>query len=149
MCQKYTLAFRILSAALAFTGYIITSKMTSNRHLSNPAPTTLMEQAFYNSEAHEWRHDSDKQTGIANDFEDFFKGQKAVFLKHFWHENSLYFPQNTLVLTESCGEFSDLHSIFRLRALRYCLLLLTYQLQHSFLRKRPTLLTVFQSWHDQ
>ena len=28
--------------------------------------------------------------------------------------NSLYFPQN------SRGEFSDLHSIFRLRALRYC-----------------------------
>ena len=31
----------------------------------------------------------------------------------------LYFPQNTLMLTESRGEFSDLHSIFRLRALRY------------------------------
>ena len=33
--------------------------------------------------------------------------------------HSLYFPQNTLMLTESRGEFSDLHSIFRLRALRY------------------------------
>ena len=32
--------------------------------------------------------------------------------------HSLYFPQNTL-LTESRGEFSDLHSIYRLRALRY------------------------------
>ena len=35
--------------------------------------------------------------------------------------NSLYFPQNTLMLTESRGEFSDLHSVFRLRALRYYL----------------------------
>ena len=33
--------------------------------------------------------------------------------------NSLYFPQNTIMLTESREEFSDLHSIFRLRALRY------------------------------
>ena len=29
------------------------------------------------------------------------------------------FPQNTLILTESRVEFSNLHSIFRLRALRY------------------------------
>ena len=28
--------------------------------------------------------------------------------------HSLYFPQNTLMLTESREEFSDLHSIFRL-----------------------------------
>ena len=27
--------------------------------------------------------------------------------------NSLYFPQNTLMFTESCGEFRDLHSIFK------------------------------------
>ena len=33
---------------------------------------------------------------------------------------SLYLVQNTLMFTESRGEFSDLHSIFRLRALRYC-----------------------------
>ena len=33
--------------------------------------------------------------------------------------HSLYFPQNTLMFTESCGEFSDLHSIFRFRCLRY------------------------------
>ena len=32
--------------------------------------------------------------------------------------HSLYFPQNTLMLTESRGEFSDLHSVFRPRALR-------------------------------
>ena len=33
--------------------------------------------------------------------------------------HSLYFPQNTLMLTESRGKFSDLHSIFRLRALDF------------------------------
>ena len=33
--------------------------------------------------------------------------------------HSLYFPQKTLLLTESRGEFSDLHTILRLRALRY------------------------------
>ena len=32
---------------------------------------------------------------------------------------SLNFTQNTLLLTDFCGEFSDLHSIFRLRALLY------------------------------
>ena len=31
---------------------------------------------------------------------------------------SVYFPQNTLMLSESHGEFSDLFSVFRLRALR-------------------------------
>ena len=34
--------------------------------------------------------------------------------------HSLYLPQNTVMLTESRGEFTDLHSIFRHRALRYC-----------------------------
>ena len=29
--------------------------------------------------------------------------------------HSLYFPQNSLTLTESSGEFSNLHSIYRLR----------------------------------
>ena len=33
--------------------------------------------------------------------------------------HSLYFPQNSLTLTESSGEFSDLHTMFRLHALRY------------------------------
>ena len=33
--------------------------------------------------------------------------------------HSLYFTQKTLILTESRGEFSDLHSIFGLRGLRY------------------------------
>ena len=32
---------------------------------------------------------------------------------------NLYFPQNMLMLTESRGKFSNLHSILRLRALRY------------------------------
>ena len=32
---------------------------------------------------------------------------------------SMYFPENTVMLSESRGEFSDLHSIFRLRALCY------------------------------
>ena len=33
--------------------------------------------------------------------------------------HSLYLIQNTHMFTESREEFSDLHSIFRLRALRY------------------------------
>ena len=33
--------------------------------------------------------------------------------------HSLYLPQNTPMFTESRGEFSDLHSIFRLSAFRY------------------------------
>ena len=41
-----------------------------------------------------------------------------MFLKNL-RPYSLYFLQNKLMLTESRGEFSDLHSIFRLRALRY------------------------------
>lgn len=53
----------------------------------------------------------------------FLWEQKAVFLKTLLEQkhrlNFLYFPQNTLMLTESREEFSDLHSIFRLRALRY------------------------------
>ena len=35
------------------------------------------------------------------------------------HVLSLYFPQNTPMLTESRGKFSDLNSIFRLCALCY------------------------------
>ena len=48
-------------------------------------------------------------------------GVPKTLLKRKLGLHSLYFPQNTLMLTEFCGEFSDLHSIFRLRALRYCL----------------------------
>ena len=42
-------------------------------------------------------------------------------VKRKFRLHSLYFPQNTLMLNESRGEFSDLHYIFRLRALRYFL----------------------------
>ena len=66
---------------------------------------------------------SDKQTGMVDDFEDFSKGKswcsKKTLVKQKLTLHSLYFPQNTLLLTESRGEFSDLYSIFRLRALRY------------------------------
>ena len=44
---------------------------------------------------------------------------KTLAVKQKLRLHSLYFPQNTLMLTESRREFSDLHSIFRLRVLRY------------------------------
>ena len=46
-------------------------------------------------------------------------GVPKTLVKQKLRLHSLYFPQNTLMLTESRGEFSDLHSIFRLRAPRY------------------------------
>ena len=46
-------------------------------------------------------------------------GVPETLLEQKHRLNFLYFPQNTLMLTESREEFSDLHSIFRLRALRY------------------------------
>ena len=46
--------------------------------------------------------------------------------------HSMYFPQNTLMLTESRGKFSDLHSILRLRALRYFL----NKAMHHFLSRK-------------
>ena len=42
-----------------------------------------------------------------------------MFLKRKLRLHSQYFPENSLTFTESSGKFSDLHSIFRLRALRY------------------------------
>ena len=42
-----------------------------------------------------------------------------TLVKQILRLHYLYFPLNTLMLTECRGEFSDLHSIFRLRALRY------------------------------
>ena len=45
-------------------------------------------------------------------------GVPKTILEQKHRLNFLYFPQNTLMLTESREEFSDLHSIFRLRALR-------------------------------
>ena len=46
-------------------------------------------------------------------------GVPKTLVKRKFRLYSLYFPQNKLMSTESRGEFSDLHSIFRLRALRY------------------------------
>ena len=46
-------------------------------------------------------------------------GVPKTLLEQKHRLNFLYFPQNTLMLTESREELSDLHSIFRLRALRY------------------------------
>ena len=43
-----------------------------------------------------------------------------MFLKRKLRLHSQYFPENSLTFTESSGKFSDLHSIFRLCALRYC-----------------------------
>ena len=48
-------------------------------------------------------------------------GVPKTLVKQKRRLHSLYLVQNTLMFTESRGEFSDLHSIFRLRALRYCL----------------------------
>ena len=60
---------------------------------------------------------------MVDDFEDFFKGKSRCSLKTLMKRkfrlHSLYASQNSLTLTESSVEFSDLHSIFRLRALRY------------------------------
>ena len=49
----------------------------------------------------------------------FLKGQEPFFVKRKLRPYSLYFPQNTLMLTDSREEFSDLHSIFRVCGLRY------------------------------
>ena len=46
-------------------------------------------------------------------------GVPKTLVKRKFRLHSLYFPQNRVMLTESRGEFSDLHSNFRLRALRY------------------------------
>ena len=53
-------------------------------------------------------------------------GVPKTLLEQKHRLNFLYFPQNTLMLTESREEFSDLHSIFRLRALRYLLAIIGY-----------------------
>ena len=51
--------------------------------------------------------------------------------------HSLYFPQNTLMLTESRREFRDLHSIFRPRALRYLKTKITQNIVNELLCKCP------------
>ena len=45
-----------------------------------------------NSEAREWRHDSDKTNWNGGWFWRFLQGQKPLFLKHFWNENFAYIP---------------------------------------------------------
>ena len=72
-----------------------------------------------NSKAREWRHDSDKTQ--TNKLEWWMVLKISIRAKAGIPKTlvKLYFPQNTLMLTESRGEISDLHSIFRLRALRY------------------------------
>ena len=57
-----------------------------------------------------------------DDFEDFCNAKAVApktVLKRKLRPHSLYFSQNTLMLTESRGEFGDLHSILRLRGRRY------------------------------
>ena len=59
---------------------------------------------------------------MVDDFEDTLRAKDGVpktLVKQTLRLHSLYFPQNTLLLTECRGEFSDLHSIFRLLALDY------------------------------
>ena len=46
-------------------------------------------------------------------------GVPKTLVKRKFRLHPLYFPENTLMLTEPRGEFSDLHFISRLRALRY------------------------------
>ena len=46
-------------------------------------------------------------------------GVPKTLVKQKLRLHSLYFPLNTLMLTESLRELNDLHSIFRLGALRY------------------------------
>ena len=79
-----------------------------------------------NSESREWRHDSDKITTNKLEWWMILKislrakaGVPKILEKEKLRLHSLYFTQNTLMLTETRGQFSDLHSIFRLRALRY------------------------------
>ena len=45
-------------------------------------------------------------------------GVPKTLVKQKLRPHSLFFPQNTLMLTECRGEFSDLHSIFRLYGVR-------------------------------
>ena len=46
-------------------------------------------------------------------------GVPKTVVKRKLRLHSLHFPQNTFMLTESRGKFSDVHSVFRVRALRY------------------------------
>ena len=63
-------------------------------------------------------------------------GFPKTLVKEKLRLHSLYFPHNTLMLTESRGEFSDLHSNFRLRALRYSAAEFVWHLQQFFRNMR-------------
>ena len=72
------------------------------------------------------RHDSDKTQTNKLEWWMILKislrtkaGVLKTLVKRKLRLHSRYFSQNTLMLTESRGEFSDLHSILRLRTLRY------------------------------
>ena len=60
-------------------------------------------------------------------------GVPKTLVKRKLRLHSLYFPQNSLTLTESSGEFSDLHSIFRLRALCYSVQIIKKKYFKNFL----------------
>ena len=99
-------------------------------------------KGFRNSEAREWRHDSDKSQ--TNKWWTILKislkakaGVPKTLVKQKLRLHSLYFPQKTLLLTESRGEFSDLHSIFRLCALRYSLIQQVSRVHRSLLLSIP------------
>ena len=64
------------------------------------------------------QQDSDKQTGMVDDFEDFFKGKKNTCEAKTSPTFPVFLSEHAM-LTASRREFSDLHSIFRLCALRY------------------------------
>ena len=57
---------------------------------------------------------------MVDDFEASLRANARVpttLMKRKLRLHSLYFPQNTLMLTESRGEFSNLQSILRVRTL--------------------------------
>ena len=78
------------------------------------------------SEARQWRHYSDKTQTNKLEWWIILKislrakaGVPKTLLKRKHCLHFLYFQQHTLMLIESHGEFSDLHSNFRLCALHY------------------------------
>ena len=95
----------------------------------NPNNSRAMSVLTYyhsNSEACEWCHDSDKTQTNKLEWWRILKislrakaGVPKTLVKRKVRLHSLCFPQKMLMLTESCREFSDLHSIFRLRVLHY------------------------------